>query len=98
MAAVKELEDTKEVTRICKSKKDRQHNYQNKKDKQRYTKHTHKNKVRVARNPLKTGDELLLSGRVGSSCSTSDTRRVTLVTNPEQTSVVLDRKSEVSDF
>jgi hypothetical protein len=32
--------------------------------------------------PLKTGGELRCSGRVGSSCSTSDTRRVNLVRNP----------------
>ena len=38
------------------------------KEKQRSTKHT--------------GGELRCSGRVGSSCSTSDTRRVDLVTNP----------------
>ena len=51
------------------------------KDKQRFTKHTHKAKNRVTRNPLKTGDELRCSGKVSSSCSTSDTRRVNLVTN-----------------
>ena len=33
-------------------------------------------------NPLKTGGELRCSGRVCSSCYTSDTRRVNLVTNP----------------
>ena len=48
------------------------------KDKQRSTKHTHKTKDRVAQ----TGNELRCSGRVGSSCSTSGTRRVNLVTNP----------------
>jgi hypothetical protein len=31
---------------------------------------------------LKTGGELRCSGRASSSCSTSDTRRVNLVTNP----------------
>ena len=51
------------------------------KDKQRSTKRTHKTKDRVTRTPLKTGDELRCSGRVNSSCSTSDTRRVNLVTN-----------------
>ena len=35
------------------------------KDKQMYTKHTHKTKDRVTRTPLKTGDELWCSGRVG---------------------------------
>ena len=52
------------------------------KDKQRSTKHTYKTKDRVTRTPLKTGCELRCSGRVSSSCSTSGTRRVNLVTNP----------------
>ena len=52
------------------------------KDKQRSTKHTYKTKDRVTRTPLKTGGELRCSGRVSSSCSTSGTRRVNLVTNP----------------
>ena len=52
------------------------------KDKQRSTKHTRKTKDRVTRTPLKTGDELRCSGRVSSSYSTSDTRRVNIVTNP----------------
>jgi len=64
------------------SKKNRQHNGQKEKvqkDKQWSTKHTYKTKDRVTRTPLKTGSEL---GCSGSSCSTSDTRRVNLVTNP----------------
>jgi len=51
-------------------------------DKQRSTKHTHITKDRVTRTPLKTGNELRCSGRVSSSCSTSDTRRINLVANP----------------
>jgi hypothetical protein len=51
------------------------------KDKQRSTKHTHKTKDRVTQTPLKTGGELRCSRSVSSSCSTSDTRRVNLVTN-----------------
>jgi hypothetical protein len=50
-------------------------------DKQRSTKHTHKTKDRVTRTPLKTGGEVRCCGRVSSSCSTSGTRRVNLVTN-----------------
>ena len=50
--------------------------------KQRSTKHTYKTKDRVTRTPLKTGGEHRCSGRVSSSCSTSDTRRVNIVTNP----------------
>jgi len=46
------------------------------KDKQRSTKHTYKTKDRVTRIPLNTGDNLRCSGRVSSSCSTSDTRHV----------------------
>jgi hypothetical protein len=52
------------------------------KDKQRSTKHTHKAKNRLTRTPQKTWGELRCSGRVSSSCSTSDTRRASLVTNP----------------
>jgi hypothetical protein len=51
-------------------------------DKQRSTKHTYKTKDRVTRTPLRTRGEFRCSGRVGSSFSTSDTRRVNLVTNP----------------
>jgi len=49
-----EFEETKGVIRICKSKKNGQHNGQKKKDKKRSTKHTHKTKDRVTRTPLKT--------------------------------------------
>jgi hypothetical protein len=52
------------------------------KDQQRSTKHTYKTKDRVTRNPLNIGSELRSSGWVFSSCSTSDTSRVNLVTNP----------------
>ena len=70
---------TKGVIRSLISK-NRQHNGQN--DKQGSTKHTYKTKDWVTRTALKTGSELRYSGRVGSSCSTNDTRRVILVTNP----------------
>jgi hypothetical protein len=46
------------------------------------TKHTYKSKDRVTRTPLKTGGELRCTAMVSSSCSTSSTRRVNLVTNP----------------
>ena len=49
------FKDTKEEIRIRKSKKDRQHNDQRKKDKQRSIKHTYKTKDRLTRTPLKTG-------------------------------------------
>jgi len=52
------------------------------KNKQRSTKNTHKTKDRVTRTSLKTGSELRCSGIVSSSCSTSCTLRVNLVTNP----------------
>jgi len=52
------------------------------KEKQRSTKHTYKTRNRVTRTPLKTRGELSCSGRVSSSCFTSDTRRVNLVANP----------------
>ena len=53
-----------------------------KKDKQRSTKHTYKTNDRVTRIPLKTGGELMCSERISSSCSTSGSRRINLVTNP----------------
>jgi hypothetical protein len=56
------------------------------KDKQRSTKHTYnkwyKTKDWVTRTPLKSGGELRYSRRVSSSCSTSGTRHLYLVTNP----------------
>ena len=42
----------------------------------------YKTNDRVTRTPLKTHGELRCSGRVSSSCSTSVTRRVNIVTNP----------------
>ena len=68
--------------RIRIPKKTRQYHGQNKKNKKRSTKHTYKTKDRITRTPLKTGGELRCSARVGTSCSTSDTRCVNLVTNP----------------
>jgi hypothetical protein len=44
--------------------------------------YTSKTKDRATRIPLKTGDEPMFSGKVSSSCTTSGTRRATLVTNP----------------
>ena len=44
-----------------KSKKNRQHNGQKKKDKQRSTKHTYKTNDRVTRTPLKSAGELSCS-------------------------------------
>jgi hypothetical protein len=41
---------------------------------------THKTEDRVTQAPLKLGDEIMCSCRVSSSCSTSGTRRVNLVT------------------
>ena len=53
-------------------------------------KHTYKTKDRITRTPLKTGSELRCSERVSSSCYTSGTRRVNLVTNP-----VINRDNQV---
>ena len=47
-----------------------------------HTKHTHKATNWLTRTPLKVGGELRCSGRMSSSCCTSDTRHVNLVTNP----------------
>ena len=46
------------------------------------TKHAYETKERVTQTPLKIGGELRCSGRVSSSCSTSDTSHVNLVINP----------------
>jgi hypothetical protein len=45
-------------------------------------KYTTRKGFRKTRTPLTTGVECMLSGRVGSSCSTRGTNHVTLVTNP----------------
>ena len=81
-----EFEDTKGVIRIRQSK-DRQHNSKKKKEKKTNTDPqniTHKTKDRVGRTPIKTGVELRCSGRISSSCSTSGTHHVTLVTTVSQ--------------
>jgi hypothetical protein len=49
------------------------------KDKQRSTKHTNKTKDQVTRIPQKFGGDPRCSGSVGSSCSTSGTRRGNLL-------------------
>jgi len=74
----KSLQIPKWVTRIRKSKKDRQHHGQKKKDKRTNNElqiNKQKTKGRVTRTPLKHPDDLRCSGRVCSSCSTSGTRR-----------------------
>jgi hypothetical protein len=70
----------KEVIRRRMSKRNRQHNGQRKMDKQRSTKHYRKRWRNT--NPTKTVDELMCSGRIGSSCSTSGIRRIARDTNP----------------
>ena len=77
----------REVIRIRKST-DRQHNDQIQKDKR--TNNDLQNiqityKDRVTRTPLWTGGELRCSERASSFCLTSDTRCVSLVTNPVET-------------
>ena len=66
-----EFYDTKGIIRICKSKKNRQHNGQKKKDKMTNNdlqNITQKTKDWVTRTPLNTGSELMCSGRVINSC------------------------------
>ena len=67
-----------------KSKMDRQHNGQKKRTKGQTMiyKTLHRNLNSSNANTHKNRGELRCSGRVGSTCSTSDTRRVNLVTNP----------------
>jgi hypothetical protein len=61
---IEEFEDNKRAIIIRISKKNRQHNGQKKKYKERSTKHTHKIKDRVTRTPLKAGGELRCPIRV----------------------------------
>jgi hypothetical protein len=77
-----EFEDTKGVIRIRKSKKNRQRNDQKKNYKRTNNdlQNIHIKLNSDNTNPLKTGGELMCSGRVISSCSTNVTRRVNLVT------------------
>ena len=91
MSVKEELEDTKGVIRICVSKKNRQHNGQKKINKRTNNdyKHTYKIKDRVTRTPLKTGGELRCSGRIGSSFSTSDTRRFNLANGGKYSKLLL---------
>jgi hypothetical protein len=74
-----DFEDTKGVIRNRKSKDEQKNRKKTNNDLQNIT---HKTKDRVTRTKLKTVNELRCSGRVSSSCSTSGTHRVTLVTNP----------------
>ena len=60
-SSIEEFEDTKGVIRIRISNKNRPHNGQTRKYKQRSIKHTHKTKDRAQ---LKTRGELKCSGRV----------------------------------
>ena len=79
---VQEFEDTKGASRIRISKRNRQHNGQKKKYKRTNNDLQNKHiKLKIPWSPLQTGGELRCLGRVGSSCSTSDTRCVNLVTN-----------------
>ena len=80
-----ELEDTKGVIGIRKSKTDRKHHGKKKTDPKTINdlqKHTHKRKERARRTSLQTGGELMCPGRVNSFCFTSGTRRVNLVIHP----------------
>jgi len=83
-SVLEEFEDTKEVIRICKTKKNRQYNGQKKKDKGTNNDQqniTHTTRVRVTWTTLKTGDELRYSRKISNFCSTSSTCRINLVTN-----------------
>ena len=65
-----DFEDTKGIIRIRKSRKDRKHNGQNKKEirtNNDLQSITHKTKDRVTRTPVKTAGELMCSGRESSS-------------------------------
>jgi hypothetical protein len=65
---------------VCKTIVVRKATEKGQNDKQRSAKHSHKAKDGFTRTPPKTGDELMCSGRVSSSCSTNDIRHANLVT------------------
>jgi len=80
------LEDTKGVI-IIHEWQNRQHNGQKKKYKETNNdlkKHTHNTKDRVTGTPLKIGGELRCSESVSSFCSSSETRRISLVAMNEE--------------
>ena len=79
VSRLEEFEESKGVIRNRKSKNDRQYNGQKKKEigtKNELQNTTEKTKDRATQTLLKTGDELMCSGRVNTSCTTYDTRRV----------------------
>ena len=76
---------TKEIIRICKSKNDRKHYGQKEKNKRTNNdlqNTSQKTKDQATRTPLKGEGELMCSGRVCSSCSTSGIHCATLVIKP----------------
>jgi hypothetical protein len=77
-----EFGDAKGVINIRKLNTNRQHNGQQKKDKQPSTKYTYKAKDLVTRTPLEAESKRKCSERVSSSCSISDTSWVYLVAKP----------------
>jgi len=78
------VEVIKWLIRSRKSKKDRLHNDRKKKrTNSDLQNNTQKTKDRATRTPLKIGDELRCSGRIGNSCFLCETRRVTLVRSPD---------------
>ena len=93
------LEDTKGVTRSRKSKKDRQQNAQEKKNK-RTNNHlqnsSNKTKDWATRTALKIGGEGMCTRRVSSFYSTCGTRRVTVVFTYANLIYIIDRYRLVS--
>ena len=65
------LKDTKGVIIIDQSKKNRQHNGQKKKYKQRSTKHTYQTKDRVTRTPLKMGGAVNCGSKIAERGATN---------------------------
>jgi len=90
------IEDTKEVVRSRKSKKDRQHNGQRKTiERTNNDVESITEKTKDLTKPLKTGSELMCSWGVDSSCATCDTRRFILVT--ERTGLWLQQAEHIND-
>jgi hypothetical protein len=77
-----ELEGTKGVIRIRQSMKETTQLPKEKGQKDKTIYEILHRKLKIKQHPTKNYDELRFSGRVGSSCSTSGSSHVTLVTRP----------------
>ena len=76
------FDDTKGIIKICKSKKDRQHNGQKKKNRQHNGQKKNDKRISNGLQDITQKTKDRATRTLLSSCSTCGTRRGTLVTNP----------------